>query len=34
VLFCCFPAQVVSPFQGGVIHDWELAEGLLEHALK
>ena len=26
--------QIVSPFQEGVISDWEAAEGLLEHALK
>ncbi|KAL4451640.1 hypothetical protein ABPG75_007302 [Micractinium tetrahymenae] len=26
--------EVVSPFKDSVIHDWEAAEGLLEHALK
>ncbi|PSC76499.1 Actin-related 4 isoform C [Micractinium conductrix] len=26
--------EIVSPFQEGVISDWEAAEGLLEHALK
>lgn len=26
--------EIVSPFQDGIISDWEAAEGLLEHALK
>jgi hypothetical protein len=26
--------QVVSPFQDGILSDWEVAEGLLQHALK
>lgn len=35
----CFPAafllsQIVSPFQDGLISDWDVANGLLEHALE
>lgn len=26
--------EIVSPFKDGIIHDWEAAEALLEHALK
>ena len=27
-------SQVVTPFQDGMLADWEVAEGLLDHALK
>ena len=30
----CTAVQVVSPFQDGILSDWEVAEGLLQHALK
>eukprot|EP00887_Chlorella_sp_A99_P001810 scaffold19.g1810.t1 len=26
--------EVASPFRDGVLHDWELVEGLLDHAFK
>ena len=26
--------QIVSPFKDGILSDWEVADGILEHALK
>ena len=26
--------EVVSPFKDGVLHDWELVEGLLDHTFQ